>query len=103
MKKSGLVGVGAGIGAGTASVLSGGTVAPIAGAIAGGFVTDAATEIGSSPAAKIINKAPDNIYTLVQKAVEMLGFGLLALFLAPMILGWILPGPLERKQKGKRK
>ena len=102
MKKSGLVAVGAATGAGIASVASGSALAPIAGAAAGGFVTDAVTEIADSPAAKIINRAPDNLWTVAQKAVEIGGFGLLLLFLGPILIGWILPGPTQLNRRKKK-
>jgi hypothetical protein len=104
MKKSGLVAVGAATGAGIATVASGSALAPIAGAAAGGFITDAVTEVVDSPAARIIHKAPDNLWTVAQKAVELGGFGLLLLFLGPVLIGWILPGPTQlnrQKKSGK--
>jgi hypothetical protein len=46
--------------------------------------------------------APDNFWSLLGSLVEMGGWLLILVVLVPMILGWILPGPLEkRKKKGK--
>ena len=49
----------------------------------------------------MIECAPDNFFTLLGKLVEMGGWLLVLIFVVPMILGWILPGPLEKKQKRK--
>jgi len=43
--------------------------------------------------------APDNFWTLLGNIVEMGGIYLLGIVLIPMVLGWLLPGPLERKKK----
>jgi len=47
----------------------------------------------------MIECAPDNFFTLLQKLVEVGGWFLILIFVVPMILGWILPGPLERKKR----
>ena len=105
MKKSSLVAAGAATGAGIATVISGGSLVPIVGAAVGGFVTDVVTEVADSPVAKVINKAPDNLWTVAQKAVEIGGFGLLLLLLGPILIGWVLPGPtkLNRERKEEKK
>ena len=51
----------------------------------------------------VVQEAPDNFFSLIQKLVEMGGWILGLVILLPMILGWILPGPLERKGKGSSK
>ncbi len=43
--------------------------------------------------------APDNFWTLLGDLVGMGGWFLILLFVVPMLLGWILPGPLEKKKK----
>ena len=45
--------------------------------------------------------APDNFWTLLGSLVEMGGWLLILVVVAPMVLGWILPGPLERKKKSE--
>ena len=102
LKKAGIVGLAAGAGATVGTVLSGGVAAPILGATTTAFVADvvtASTSIGS----KTMNDcAPDNFWSLLGSLVEMGGWLLILIVLVPMILGWILPGPLEkRKKKGK--
>ena len=103
--------VGAGGGAIVGTVLSSGAIAPIAGATAGAFVTDVVTETTMTKKASgtvlqteqgMIECAPDNFFTLLGKLVEMGGWLLVLIFVVPMILGWILPGPLTTHGK-KRK
>ena len=99
IKKAGVVAAGAAVGATAGTVLSGGVIAPIAGAMTTAFVVDVATEISSTTTGHNMDCAPDNIWTIMQSLVEIGGWALLLIFVAPMIIGWILPGPLERKKK----
>ena len=111
LKKAGVTSLGAGGGAIVGSVLSSGAIAPIAGATAGAFVTDVVTEATMTKKASgtvlqteqgMIECAPDNFFTLLGKLVEMGGWLLVLIFVVPMILGSILPGPLTTHGK-KRK
>jgi hypothetical protein len=65
------------------------------------FVTDVVTETMMDTRIRGIDMdcAPDNIWTIMQSLVEIGGWALLLIFVAPMIIGWILPGPLEKKRK----
>ena len=101
IKKATVVATGAAIGATAGTVLSGGALAPIAGAMTSAFVTDVVTETMMDTRIRGIDMdcAPDNIWTIMQSLVEIGGWALLLIFVAPMIIGWILPGPLERKKK----
>ena len=101
IKKATVVATGAAIGATAGTVLSGGALAPIAGAMTSAFVTDVVTETMMDTRVRGIDMdcAPDNIWTIMQSLVEIGGWALLLIFVAPMIIGWILPGPLERKKK----
>ena len=104
LKKAGIVGLAAGAGATAGTVLSGGAVAPILGATVVASVTDVVTEVtmtGKAGKVAMNDCAPDNFWTLLGSLVEMGGWLLILIFVAPMILGWILPGPLERKRKQK--
>ena len=96
---------------GATSVLPGGVIVP---ALAGGVTaaTVSAVSAGTNQtkgepiavtADTVVNKAPDNFFTLLGKLVGMGGWLLGLVLLVPMILGWILPGPLERKKKGSSK
>ena len=109
LKKAGIVGLGAGGGALAGTVLSGGAVAPILGATASAFVTDVVTEAAITKKASgtvlqteqgMIECAPDNFWSLLGSIVEMGGWLLILVFVIPLVLGWILPGPLEKRKKG---
>ena len=41
----------------------------------------------------------DNFWTLLGQLIEVGGWFLILFFIVPMVLGWILPGPLERKRR----
>ena len=104
IKKAAVTATAAAVGATAATVLSGGAAAPILGATTGAFVGDVATEITNRPSGFSKGKdmtdcAGDNFWTLLGQIIEMGGWFLLLLVAVPMILGWILPGPLERKKK----
>ena len=99
VKKATVVATGAAVGATAGTVLSGGVLAPIAGAMTSAFVTDVVTEISHKTAGGNMDCAPDNIWTILQSLVQIGGWGLLLIFIGPMIIGWILPGPLEKKRK----
>ena len=99
VKKATVVATGAALGATAGTVLSGGVLAPIAGAMTSAFVVDVVTEISYRTAVSDMDCAPDNIWTIMQSLVEMGGWALILIVVAPMVLGWILPGPLERKRK----
>ena len=110
LKKAGVTSLGAGGGAIVGSVLSSGAIAPIVGATTGAFVTDVVTELKTPTKASatvlqteqgMIECAPDNFWTLLGSLVEMGGWLLVLIFVVPMILGWILPGPLEKRKKQK--
>jgi hypothetical protein len=93
---------------GVTSVLPGGVIVP---AVAGGLTAATASALSAEKpgepiavtADTVVNKAPDNFFTLLGKLVGMGGWLLGLVFLVPMVLGWILPGPLERKKKGSSK
>ena len=104
LKKAGIVGLAGGTGALAGTVLSGGAVAPIVGATTSAFVADvvtATTQVGNSQKGQdMTNCAPDNFWSLLGSLVEMGGWLLILVFVVPMVLGWILPGPLEKRKKG---
>ena len=102
VKKAGVVATAAGTGAVAGTVFSGGAIAPIAGAMTSAFVADVVTEVTETSHTSTgveMTCAPDNFWTLLGSLVEIGGWALILIFVAPMILGWILPGPLERKKK----
>ena len=102
LKKAGIVGLAGGSGALAGTVLSGGAAAPILGATVTALAADVVTEvipIGQGGKKVMSDCAPDNFWSLLGSLVEMGGWFLLLLILVPMVLGWVLPGPLERKKK----
>ena len=99
IKKAGIVATAAGTGAVAGTVFSGGAIAPIVGATTSAFVADAVVEVtDSSPTIMEGSCAPDNFWSLLGKLVEMGGWALILIIVVPIILGWILPGPLEKKK-----
>ena len=68
IKKAGIVGASAGLGATAGSVISGGAIAPIAGSMLG-------------------------------ELISMGGWLLILIVVVPMVLGWIIPGPLTTHKK----
>ena len=109
IKKAGIVGASAGLGATAGSVISGGAIAPIAGSmIAASAASVVTTGLGTEEPiqaleitgdATIVQEAPSNFFSLLQELVEMGGWLLILVILVPMVLGWVLPGPLEKKKK----
>jgi len=101
IKKAGVTAIAAAGGATVATALSSGVAAPILGGTAGAFVGSVGTSL-MSPTSKgedMTDCAPDNFWSLLGSLVEMGGWLLLLLIFVPMVLGWILPGPLERRKK----
>ena len=102
LKKATVVATGAAIGATAGTVLSGGVLAPIAGAMTSAFVTDVVTETMMDTRTRGIDMecAPDTIWTVAEKAVELGGIGLiLAFIVVPVIAGWLIPGPTKLNRK----
>ena len=111
IKKAGVTAIATGTAVTAATVLSGGATAPILAGTTTAFVADAATEVMMSGKKKgvilkteqgVIECAPDNIFSLLEKLVGVGGWFLILIFVVPMLLGWILPGPLTTHGK-KRK
>ncbi len=96
LTKGGITATAAGVGAGLGSVAGGPAGAAAGGALAGG-ISAAMLSVGGSS----VVTAPDTIFSVAQRAVEIGGFGLLAIIIAPLILGWLMPGPLERKRAAR--
>ena len=104
LKKAAMIGGGS-LGAGAiASIATSGT-APVLLASAGGASVPSVVADVMTPSKKggvmasASSCAPDNFWTLLGSLVEMGGWFLILIVVAPMVLGWILPGPLEKKKK----
>jgi len=102
IKKAGIVATAAGTGAVAGTVFSGGAIAPIAGAMTSAFVADVVTEVtdtSSTSTGVEMTCAPTNLFDIIEALLTTAGWGIIIVLIAPMLLGWILPGPLERKKK----
>ena len=104
IKKAGITSIAAGGGALAGSVLSGGALAPMAGATVTAFAADVVTELKTPQ--KItqggdMNCAPDNFWTLLGILIEMGGWALILIVIIPMIFSWLLPGPIKFKGRDK--
>ena len=93
---------------GATSVLPGGVIVPT---IASGLTAATASALSaekpgdpvSVTADTVVNKAPDNFFTLLGKLVGMGGWLLGLVLLLPMVLGWIIPGPLKMHKRKKKR
>jgi hypothetical protein len=111
IKKAAIVGASAGLGATAGSVIAGGAIAPIAGSMMGASVASAVTNTTGTDTpqsleitgdATIVQEAPSNFFSLLQQLVEVGGWLLILIFVVPMVLGWIIPGPLTTHRKKKK-
>ena len=92
---------------GATSALSGGAIVPTA--IVGGVTGATVSALTAEPSVKsepisvtadtVVNKAPDNFFTLLGRLVGMGGWLLGLVLLLPMVIGWIIPGPLQKVKK----
>ena len=96
---------GGSLGAGAiASIATSGTAPVLLASAVGASATSVAADV-MTPSKKggvmatASSCAPDNFWTLLGDLVSMGGWLLILVIVAPMVLGWILPGPLERKKK----
>ena len=107
LKKAGLVSGASLVAASVTSALSSGVTAPLLAGASTAFATSVIVDQtlssptigkgGSMPT--VANYAETNFWDVVGQLIEMGGWLLILVVLIPMVLGWILPGPLERKKK----
>ena len=91
----------------TSALVPGAIVAP---AVLGGVTAATVSALTAVPTAQaseinaetVVQEAPANFWDLLGSLVEMGGWFLVLIFVVPMLLGWILPGPLTTHGK-KRK
>ena len=111
IKKAAIVGASAGLGATAGSVIAGGAIAPIAGSMIAASAASAVTSTTGTDTqqsleitgdATIVQEAPSNFFSLLQQLVEVGGWLLILIFVVPMVLGWIIPGPLTTHRKKKK-
>ena len=94
---------------GVTSVLPGGVIVP---AVAGGVTAATASALSAESPAKgepisviadtVVNKAPDNFWTLFGKLISMGGWALILIVIVPMLFSWLMPGPIQFKGKKKK-
>ena len=94
----------------TSALVPAAIVAP---AVLGGVTAATVSALTAAPAQAseinantVVQEAPANFFSLLQQLVEIGGWLLLLIFVVPMLLGWLLPGPLtthgKKKKGGKR-
>ena len=94
---------------GVTSVLPGGVIVP---AVAGGLTAATASALTAESPVKgepisvtadtVVNKAPDNFWTLFGKLISMGGWALILIVSVPMLFSWLMPGPIQFKGKKKK-
>ena len=97
----------------TVAAVSALTPSVIAPAGVGGVTGATVSALAAEPSAKgepiavtadtVVQQAPDNFFTLLGKLVGMGGWLLGLVLLLPMILGWIIPGPLKMHKRKKKR
>jgi hypothetical protein len=105
LKKAALIGTGS-LGAGAiASIATSGTAPVLLAAAGGASVTSVIADVMSPSKGEDMptaaSCAPDNFWTLLGDLVSMGGWLLILVIAIPMVLGWLLPGPLEKAKKKK--
>jgi hypothetical protein len=101
LKKAALIGGGS-LGAGAiASIATSGSAPVLLAAAGGASVTSVVADVmNPETGGTTLNSCVEpNFFSVVQQLVESGGWLLTLVILVPMVLGWILPGPLERRKK----
>jgi len=99
LKKAAIVSSVTGGATAVASIVSGSAVPVATVAMGTAFATSALMDLKMKTEIPEMECAPANFWSLLGSLVEMGGWLLILIFVVPMILGWILPGPLEKKKK----
>ena len=92
---------------GATTALTGGAIVPTA--VVGGTTAAVASALSAEDPVKgepiavtadtVVQEAPDNFFTLLGKLVGSAGWLLGLVLLLPMVIGWIIPGPLQKVKK----
>ena len=92
---------------GATTALTGGAIVPTA--VVGGTTAAVASALTAESPVKgepiavtadtVVQEAPDNFFTLLGKLVGSAGWLLGLVLLLPMVIGWIIPGPLQKVKK----
>jgi predicted Na+-dependent transporter len=94
------------LGGAVASTVSSGTVPVLLAGATSASVTSVVADVmlSNTPSLKgadMTSCAATNFWDVIGQLIEMGGWLLVLVVLIPMVLGWILPGPLERRKKKK--
>ena len=108
LKSSLMTGAATGAVVGVTSALVPGALVPAAAGAGTAAIASALTapdQIEGVPvsvtADTVVNKAPDNFWTLLGKLISMGGWALILIVLVPMLFSWLMPGPIQFKGKKK--
>ena len=92
---------------GATTALTGGAIVPTS--VVGGATAATVSALSAEPTVKgepiavtadtVVQEAPDNFFTLLGKLVGSAGWLLGLVLLLPMVIGWIIPGPLQKVKK----
>jgi len=82
----------------------------VAPAVLGGITAATVSAITAAPTVQaseinadtVVQEAPANFFDLLGSLVEVGGWLLVLIFVVPMLLGWLLPGPLTTHGKKKK-
>ena len=109
LKSSLLTGAATSAVVGVTSVLPGGVIVPT---VAAGLTAATASALTAEKPVKgapisviadtVVNKAPDNFWTLFGKLISMGGWALILIVVVPMLFSWLMPGPIQFKGKKKK-
>ena len=82
-------------------------------AVTGGATAAVASALTAEPSVKgepiavtaetVVQEAPANFFDLLEQLIKTGGWLLILIFIVPMVLGWIIPGPLEKRKKSKKR
>ena len=103
LKDASVVGTTAAAGATAGVVMSGGLLAPAAGAMLGGATGSLIQDLNSTEVEEaIVNKIEhESVFMLAEKLVKVAGWWLVLALIGPWLLGWAMPSPMEFKKNGK--
>ena len=86
----------------TTGALVGNAVSGSAGLVVGGLTSAFAVDLvtgASNSGATNMDCAPDNFWTVVGDLVSVGGWFLILIFIIPLVLGYLIPGPGHEKRK----
>ena len=95
---------------GATTALTAGAIVPTA--VVGGVTAATASALSAEKSVRgepisvtadtVVNKAPDNFWTLLGKLISMGGWALILIVIVPMLFSWLMPGPIQFKGKKKK-